>query len=191
MNLVWNLSVSDCCWYHDQQKLFVVKSGVHRIMFCVVLVRACVYLHLVGILQVDDYTSLSWLTTRFLPWCNYHCNSLRWLTHVKKKKEKEMGQLMWIHSSSVVLFIHFKVALSQSGNLGNMAPCQPQVRLDGVLLRSSQCWYSSHLGHSSLLWMMMLRWTGLVFSASVLCSWALFPILQLRSSARSLCLTEA
>lgn len=52
-------SVSDGCLCHgaDQHMLLMAEVCVHRNSVCA---------RLVGVLQVDDYTSPPWLTTRFL-----------------------------------------------------------------------------------------------------------------------------
>lgn len=47
-----------------------------------------------------------------------------------------------------------------------------------------------HLDHSSLPWMRMLKLTGISLSFSVSCSQALFLLLQLRSSAHSLFVSQ-
>lgn len=137
------LPVSDYCLCHgaDQHKLLVAELGGHRILLYVVC------LCLVGILQVDDYTSLSWLTTRFLLWCNHHSNTHRWLTHCKKKKNMAINVNSLIclafykfYSSTVTVREAGKCAASVSHRSGMCAAQRQPVLLLFHLYHSSPCY---------------------------------------------------
>lgn len=142
-------SVSECCLCHgaDQHMLLVAEVCVHRMFSVCVCARLNVCVCLVGVLQVDDYTSPPWLTTRFLLWCNRRSNTLRWYTHCKN-----VWQLMtddFTHHLSRFFFFNFifiSILQSQSGKLGNVVPVSAtgQTQPACVLLRGSRsCYYST------------------------------------------------